>query len=112
MLAESLRVAQEKMAKEKANAEALEAALKLSKEEVTIHVNSEDSDDTIQKILKTPINEDFLKSSAPSSSSVHPTQTHASKDVTVQSEDDVDSPSPPRASTSLPSTSMTISDTD
>ena len=105
MLAESLRVAQEKMAKEKADAEALEAALKMSKEEATIHVQSEDSDDTIQKILKTPINEDFLKSSAPSSSSIHPPQTHASEDVVVEtdSEDDVDSPPPP-------SSSMTISD--
>ena len=66
VIAESLKVQEERLAKEKADAEALEAALKMSKEEATIQVNSEDSDDTIQKILKTPINEDFLHSS------VHP----------------------------------------
>ena len=71
-LVESLRDAQEKMAKEKADAEALEVVLKMSKEEATIHIASKDSDDTIQKILKAPINEDFLRSSAPSSSSVPP----------------------------------------
>ena len=47
VLAESLRVAHEKLAKEKADAEALEAALKMSKEEATVHIHSEDSDDTI-----------------------------------------------------------------
>ena len=113
VLAESLRVQQEKLAKEKADAEAVEAALRISKEEATIHINSEDSDDTIQKILKTPINEDFLQMSAPSTSSVHPQQTHASEDVTVESdsEDDVDSPPPPpRAPTPPPSSSMIISE--
>ena len=104
MLAESLRVAQEKMAKEKADAEASEAALKLSKEEATVHIASEDSDDTIQKILKTLINEDFLRSSAPSSSSVPPQQTQASEDIPVHTEEVVDSPShPPHAlSSSIP----------
>ena len=72
VVAESLRIVEERMAKEKADAEALEAALRLSKDEATIHIASEDSDDTIQKILRTPINEDFLQSSAPSSSSVPP----------------------------------------
>ena len=67
VVAESLRIAEERLAKEKADAKALEAALRLSKEEATIHIANEDSDDTIQKI---PINEDFLQSSAPSSSSV------------------------------------------
>ena len=97
VLAESLKEQQERLAKEKADAEALEAALKMSKEEATIHIASEDSDDTIQKILKTPINEDFLRSSAPSTSSIPPHQTKASEDYTLESasnEYSVDSPPP------------------
>ena len=112
MIAKSLKEQQEREAKEKVDAEALEAALKLSKEEATITVNSEDLDDTIQKILKTPINEDFLKSSAPSSSSVHPPQTHVLKDGIVESasdEETIDSPPPPpRALTPPPSTSTSM----
>ena len=46
-LAESLKAQKEKMAKEKVDAKVLEAALKMSKEEATIHVTNEDSDDTI-----------------------------------------------------------------
>ena len=93
------------MSKEKADAEALEAALKLSKEEATVHIHSKDSDDTIQKILKTPINKDFLRSYAPSSSSVHLPQTDAFKEGVVESDEDtLDSPPPP------PSTSMVASE--
>ena len=75
VLAESLKEQREREAKEKADVEALEVTLKMSKEEATISIASEDLDDAIQKILKTPINEDFLKMSAPSSSSAVPPQT-------------------------------------
>ena len=70
VIAESFKEQQEREAKEKADAEALEAALKQSKEEATINILSKDLDDTIQKILKTPINDEFLQSSAPSTSSL------------------------------------------
>lgn len=112
-LAKSLRVEQEKLAKEKADAEALEAALRKSKEEATIHVDSEDTDDSIQKILKIPIVEEFLHSSAPSTSSVHPSQMHASKDYTIESvsdEDSIDSlSSPPHAPSPPPSAGEPVS---
>ena len=47
MIAKSLKEQQEREAKEKADVEALETALKMSKEEATISIESEDSDDTI-----------------------------------------------------------------
>ena len=72
----------------------------MSQDEATIHVHSEDSDDTIQKIIKTPINEDFLQTSAPSTSSVVPPQTQASEDVIVESDSDEDSINSPPSSSS------------
>ena len=91
MIAESLKKQQEREAKEKADAEALEAALKMSQDKATIHIASEDSDDTIQKILKTLINKDFLKMSAPSTSSAMPPQTKAFEDYIIESDSNEDS---------------------
>ena len=85
VLAESLKEEAERAAKEKVEAEQLEAALRLSKEEATINIPSEDSDEVINTILETPINEGFLQSSAPASTSEVPPQTQASEDVVVES---------------------------
>lgn len=95
----SIKTQQAEEAKEQAD---LEAALKISKDEATIHINK-DSDDTIQKILKTPIEEDFLHSSALSSSSVHPQQTQALEDIHIQPDVEEAVDSPPRAPTPPPS---------
>ena len=47
VIAESLKEQQEREAKEKADAKALKATLKMSQDEATINIPSEDSDDTI-----------------------------------------------------------------
>ena len=107
VIAESLKEQQEKEAKEKADAEALETALQMSKEEATINVPFEDSNDTIQTILKMPINEDFLKSSAPSATSNVLPQTHDVFEVASDSEEECTSPPPSddKKCTSPPSSS-------
>ena len=57
----------------------------MTHQEATINVPSGDSDEEINNILETPINEDFLQTSAPSTTSEVSPQTKAFEDITVES---------------------------